>query len=64
MAEIIDLRPRQPEEGVPDDIKVGDHLFRCSRCGGWSLYAILIEGRSHLRCAGCGEDHTMAVWGE
>lgn len=64
MAEIIQFkREQEPEEGSPVGVKVGDPVFRCGTCHSWQLYAVLIDGRSHLRCGDCAEDHTITVWG-
>lgn len=61
MAEIIEFR-REPEADSPPGVTVGDEVFRCGNCHSWKLYAVLVEGRLHLRCGECAEDHTFAVW--
>lgn len=43
--------------------KAGDVAFICNFCRSEHFYAVKIDGLISLKCAGCGADQTMAIWG-
>jgi len=46
----------------PFGAKEGDEAFTCNICQTEHVYAVKRDGRVHLMCAGCGADHSMAIW--
>lgn len=50
--------PKYPFGAAPDDL-----LFQCN-CGGEALTAYFRNGGFRLRCMNCGDDHTVAIYGD